>query len=204
MNLLEEAKKVQNGHACPADIDLLAKVMDKLGETPTVVMLGAGEVMVMTVFGVRPKALLYSIDINGEPHNWEKVALENCGVKNANLVQIVGNSPEVAESYRGPKIDLLIVDADHSAEGVWDDLKAWERHLNKEHYHFIHDYDAKDAPYFYPGVKKACDKYFDRTKIYLNGWSAVWTSENKPIATKQTEKKGDKKGTKKTPRKVKK
>lgn len=67
MNLIEEAKKIWNGHACLEDIDLLVEVLGKFGESPTVVMLGAGEVMMLPVFGTKPKAVLYSIDVNPEP-----------------------------------------------------------------------------------------------------------------------------------------
>lgn len=175
MNLVEEAKKIENGHACPEDIDLLVKVLDKLGDTPTVVMLGAGEIFMLTVFGVKPKAVLYSIDINPESHGWENVAKDNCEVQAVNHVQIIGNSPDVAKTYKGPKIDLLIIDSDHSLEGVWDDLTSWERHMNKDLYYvFCHDYDAEEAPYYYPGVKQACDKHFTKRFSWRAGWSAAW------------------------------
>lgn len=202
MNLIEEAGKIQNGKACQADIELLASVVGKLGDSPCVVMLGAGEIMTMVTFGVRPNALLYTVDNREEAHNWEKKGLENCGAKNLNLVQVLGNSVEVAKSYKGPKINLLIIDSDHTDEGVSGDLQAWASHLVKDHIIFCHDYDAKTAPYFYAGVKKACDKYFDRGPDIREGWSAVFLAE-KPVekvikpAKKVTKKLTTKKGAKK-------
>lgn len=193
MNLIEEAKKVQNGHACPKDIDLLVKILEKLDESPTVVMLGAGEVFTLTVFGARPKAVLYSIDKDPEPFNWETKSLENYEVV-ANHVQVLGDSVEVAKSYKGPKIDLLIIDSDHSLEGVTADIKAWSKHLNSTHYMFFHDYDANDAPYYYAGVKEACDKHFTKKPLLIDGWSAVFDSK-KPV--KKTVKKTVKKVAKK-------
>lgn len=173
MNLIEEAKKIWNGHACPEDIDLLVKVLDRLGKTPTVVMLGAGEIFMLTVFGARPKAVLYSIDKDEGAHGWENVAKENLKVT-ANHVQLLDDSAIAADHYKGPKVDLLIIDSDHSEEGVTNDLKAWAKHMNKEHFIFCHDYDAEEAFYYYPGVKEACDKYFTKRFSWRAGWSAVW------------------------------
>lgn len=175
MNLIAEAKKIQNGKACPQDIDLLVKVMDKLGGNPTVVMLGAGEVFTLTIFGAKHNTLLYTIDNDPHAHEWEQAAKENCKVTRVNHVQLLGNSVNIAKNYKGPKIDLLIVDACHTVEGCLADLYAWERHMKKaEHYIFCHDYDAEEAPRYYPGVKQACDRYFKKRFSWREGWSAVW------------------------------
>lgn len=177
MDLIKEAKKINNGHSCIADIDLMVKVLGKLGESPTVVMLGAGSNFMLTVFGAKPKALLYSVDKDEHAHWWEQAAKENLKVV-ANHAQVLGDSVAVAKSYKGPKVDLLIVDSNHSEKGVAGDLNAWAKHMNKNHVIFCHDYNAKKAPHFYPGVKKACDKFFKESPT-IAGWSAVWEVKKK-------------------------
>lgn len=190
MDLIREAKKIKNGHACTEDIDLLVEVLGKLKDDLVIAMLGAGSNFTLTIFGAKPKATLYTIDKDQSAHWWEEAALENCGVKNAKYIQILGNSVDVASMYKGPKVDLLIIDSNHTEKGVLSDLNAWGKHLTKDHCVFIHDYDAKKAPYFYPGVKKACDKFFSDGPILQEGWSAVFSSE-KPV--KKTVKKASKK-----------
>lgn len=176
MDLVKEAKIVAstNGRACVEDVDLLVKILDKTDDTPTVVILGAGEVFVLTVLGTRPNAKLYSVDTSTQSLGWEEVALKNCKMP-VKRKAIIGDTVKAAGYYGGPKIDVLIVDADHSFKGTLSNLKAWAKHMNKDlHYVFCHDYDAEEAPTYCEEVKQACDSYFTKRFSWRSGWSAVW------------------------------
>ena len=52
----------------------------------------------------------------------------------------VANSVEYGKDYAGPKLDLLIIDGDHTQEGVIGDVKAWFRHIKPDGLLFFHDY----------------------------------------------------------------
>jgi predicted O-methyltransferase YrrM len=40
-----------------------------------------------------------------------------------------GHSPDVARQWQGPKLDVIFIDGDHSAEGCYQDLQSWLPHL---------------------------------------------------------------------------
>ena len=62
-------------------------------------------------------------------------------------------SVEAAVKYRGPKIGLLHIDADHTEAGVRSDFGAWRRHLAPHAYVCFDDYHKGD----FPGVIKGVD-----------------------------------------------
>lgn len=67
----------------------------------------------------------------------------------------------------GNNIDFLFVDADHSYNGVLNDLKLWSRFVKPSGVIVLHDY-YNDA---FPGVKLAAEDY-------LRGWdpvASVWS-----------------------------
>ncbi len=68
-------------------------------------------------------------------------------------------------------VNLLVVDADHSYEGVMWDLKSWG---HRTRLCFIHDYDGTTAPRQYPGVREACHEFFGRKADETGGWSALY------------------------------
>lgn len=176
LDMIDMAKQMAGtrGHACPADIDLLVKVMRKLPKNAVVIQLGAGSgTMTLAVLGARPKARMWSVDIDRQSLHWEKVAMDNCGFP-SDRVGVLSKSVPAARRYDGPLIDLLIVDADHTYKGVLADLKAWKTHFKPDCWVFVHDYDGSCAPAQYPGVEKAAKKFFRVKYTFKAGWSAVW------------------------------
>lgn len=178
MDFIDEAVKMcrSNPRASVFDPPLLAKTLGKLGSRPVVVQLGAGSIFLVTTLGARPNATFYSVDIKMDGFYGEDRALKNCGATEFNRILVLADCVEAGKDYKGPKVDLLIVDSDHSEECVLASLKAWAPHMRAKHYIFLHDYEAqgRGARFIFPGVKKACDKFFKTKYLWRNGWSAVW------------------------------
>lgn len=165
--------------ACADDIALLATVMDTLPDVPTVVMLGAGSgTMSLAVYAIRPECFMVTVDVDQQSLNWEAQALANSTGDPSILehVQLHTSSNRAGENYRAVNIDLLIVDADHSYEGIKNNLMAWMPNMKKEGLIFVHDYDGTEAPRAYPGVKKACDEVLGKRPKLKRGWSGVFNA----------------------------
>lgn len=168
--------------ACAEDLELIESLLNAIGKTePFVVQLGAGSgTMSLAVVGAKPRARLYSIDKDIRSLEWEHKALENAGYPHLSQTyyfdQTFGQSSDkmIAGAFEVCRVDLLIVDADHSYESVLADLKAWSPVMREGGFIFCHDYDGTTAPEQYPGVKQACDEFFGQEPDYKFGWSAVW------------------------------
>ena len=178
MDFIEEAVKMcrSSGRASESDVPLLVKVLGKLPTKAVVVQLGAGSIFTVTILGAKPEAIFYSVDLEINSFGWEDLALKNCGHPDFKKASILSTTIDAARDYKGPKVDLLIVDSDHTYEAVLGDLKAWAPHMKSTHYIFMHDYEAqgRGAPFVFPGVKKACDEFFKTEYTLRDGWSAVW------------------------------
>lgn len=163
---------------CRADLDLLIEVIGTLAPDPVVVQLGAGSgTMALAVMGARDHITLWSFDTDLQALAWEWEVFKNAKVDLQHGRQY---RPRQKDSALGGKewvwggVDLVIVDADHSYEGVIADVSAWRDHCGLM---FIHDYDGTTAPQQYPGVRRACDEMWgDTAPLFKAGWSAVFPS----------------------------
>ncbi len=169
---------------CREDLTLLVSVVRELPRRPWVVQLGAGSgTMGLAVMGARDDVSLWSIDFDQQALNWELEAFTNAQVElhmpgGHEIVRYYpkwGDSETLGRDWWGnTEIDLLIVDADHSYDGVIEDLGAWRAHSELI---FVHDYDGTTAPEQYPSVRVACDEMWGETPpLYKAGWSAVFRS----------------------------
>lgn len=70
------------------------------------------------------------------------------------ITLVKGFTHQVAESWNGPPVGLLFVDADHSKEGARRDIEAWAPHLAEGARIAVDDYEHPD----WPGVKDALDE----------------------------------------------
>ena len=178
MDFIEEAIKMcrSSARASEFDVPLLANILRRLGSRPVVVQLGAGSIFLVTTLGARPNATFYSVDNDMNPFYGEDRALKNCGAEDFKRIMVLADCIQAGADYKGPKIDLLIVDSDHSEKCVLESLKVWAPHMKARHYVFLHDYEAqgRGARFIFPGVKKAADKFFDKKYSWREGWSAVW------------------------------
>jgi len=75
------------------------------------------------------------------------------------------------------QIDFIYIDADHSYEGVWNDLCLWFSKIKIEGIIGGHDYMHPD----FPGVKQAIDEFFSRFnwKINYEGDGVWWVQKKK-------------------------
>ncbi len=180
-NMLDDAYALAESRrmACANDIALLATVMDTLPDVPTVVQLGAASgTMSLAVYAIRPECFMLTVDNDQQNLNWEAKALEKSTGDPTILehAQLYSASKRAGENYRAVNIDLLIVDTDHSYEGVKGNLIAWMPNMKQTGLLFVHDYDGTTAPRQYPGVKEACDEVLGKRTRYKRGWSAVFNA----------------------------
>lgn len=183
MNMIEAAYALADSRqmCCRADLDLLGATLDDCLPHPAVIQLGAGSgTMALMIIGHRRQPQLWTVDNDAENLGWEALALSNAGLaQDAECyAQLEGDSQNVDLVFNGgfepDSIHLLIIDADHSYEGVKADLRVWLPMVVPGGYIFIHDYDGTTAPNQYPGVRKAADEVLHRPPFRTGGWSAVF------------------------------
>lgn len=187
MNELPWSKKLalSRGMCCLEDIDLIYSLLQGAQE---VVIVGAGSgTMSLAFLEMCDKlAFLTSIDTDVESLEWEKRAWKasGWGEKPNNARQILADSG--AFGLHWPKdrpIDLLIIDGDHSYDGVSRDLKVWLPHVASGGAILLHDYDSpaldspNNSPAAEPNVKEVADILITEPKwtaIARQGWSKAW------------------------------
>lgn len=78
------------------------------------------------------------------------------------------------QSYTGPRVGLLYVDADHSENGVRRDLAAWSRHLAAGAIVAFDDYGTPKNP----GVKKVVDSLGRKVSVMAGQLAVIeWGNE---------------------------
>lgn len=88
----------------------------------------------------------------GDSREWAKWNVQALGYADK-ITLIHGYSLEQAQTWDGPLIGLLFVDADHSYDGARNDITAWAKHLAPGALIAVDDYGHPD----YPEVAKAVD-----------------------------------------------
>jgi predicted O-methyltransferase YrrM len=98
--------------------------------------------------------------VDGDPSNPQPWMLLSC-VRNMKLAGVSGNirlipstTADAVEWWTEP-IDYLYIDADHTYDGVRNDLRAWVPHVKRGGLILGDDYGSD----IYPGVKTAWDEY---------------------------------------------
>lgn len=72
---------------------------------------------------------------------------------------LIGDTGEVARRYNGGPIRLLLIDADHSYEGVRRDFRSWSPHVAPGGIVVFHDYLMSDVARFVDGEVCGDDRY---------------------------------------------
>ena len=146
-------------YATPDEIDWLKAQAKRLPANAEVVMIGAGPgVMAMAIMEERDNVWMTVIDNSTFEYLYAHTI--KAGIKTNRLHCMSGDSSKI--EWEGDPIDLLIIDGDHSYEGVKADLDVWLKHIKPGGLIFLHDYDADNTCFAhverYPGVKQAVEE----------------------------------------------
>ncbi len=187
---------------CHADLELIDSALNMMhghvSDGMAVVQLGAGSgTMALMVMSNIHTKMLVTIDHEQQALNWEEQVLKNCGwTGNASENGSPGmpyyhakfadsTYPDFREEFSLYYPDLIIIDADHSYEGVRDDLRFWHPLAHPKATFFLHDYRSgvikqrseEIDTESYPGVKQAADEFFGRDADMEQGWSGVFFND---------------------------
>jgi hypothetical protein len=77
------------------------------------------------------------------------------------VTPVIQRSAEAGGTYRGRKVGLLYIDADHHYAAVMADFKAWHRHCAREAVVIFDDYDTRTNP----GVTRAVHELAEKGHI---------------------------------------
>lgn len=114
----------------------------------------------------QPDAYRATRDAHANHTDAKRVAAHKAGAlavaaRYAGRVEIrEGWSTEVARSVPDGSLDMVFLDADHSYEGVRDDIAAWLPKVRKGGWIGGHDYENNEPAYDFSGVKRAVDEAF--------------------------------------------
>lgn len=95
---------------------------------------------------------------SGKNYNWRShKAAAKRNAPTATLIQ--SHTAKAGQTWEGPKVGLLYIDADHSYEGVKADYEAWLPHMAEGSSIVFDDYRYKvRGKDHYPGVTKFVDE----------------------------------------------
>lgn len=150
-------------HGDVDDLIMLVNSVDDPAAIATIIDLGAGSgTTAIAVLDTAPKAHVLTYDISTENLDWaQKNIVGSLGEQELARWAGVHNSVlEGAAHWHGSKVDLLLHDASHEEEDVYNDLVAWWPHLIVGGYVWVHD--AKPmagAQEEYPGVLRAVTRF---------------------------------------------
>jgi hypothetical protein len=160
------------------------------------------------LLGQFPALHLYLVDpwTNYAPDHPYRISGDGCsrqtqGEQNDNLLAahaavefaqdrcriIRGTSVEAGEVFRqspikGPLLDFVFVDDDHTYPGVWASIQAWWPHLKQDGILCGHDYDHPRCRKGIWGVNEAAEEFADREGADLHVDGEVWWVR-KPLET---------------------
>lgn len=124
------------------DVDLIRKLVSKLPHDRDVVVvdlgLGSGTTA-LSVFAERTEKIhVYSYD-NTDEGRWGELAVHNIGQRE-HFTWIVSKAEEPALGPDSSSVDLLLLDASHTQEGLKREFEAWLPRIRDEGLIWIHDY----------------------------------------------------------------
>ena len=171
------------GEVPPQDTELLIQIVESLPKDAIIVELGtclgsSGVAMAQASRGTKRKLFLVdNFDPVGhkERGGWVMPSRElleqnlaDCGVRSRCEI-LEGNSAEIGVNWNGPAIDFLFIDADHSFNGVTNDLASWASHVKKGGTIALHDYNNDHVK-----VKDAAFQFFGRFPDRIHWLTGVY------------------------------
>jgi predicted O-methyltransferase YrrM len=144
------------------EAQLLMDTADGLGQGAIVVNVGAGAgTSALAVIEQRPDLAktFYTVDMRDDDNPFggmlnERHAFQNAKMEDMLPNQIKGDSSSIGKTWGKGPIDFLIIDADHTAEGLTKDIEAWLPHLVTGGYVAFHDYASDKWPEVYAVVNE--------------------------------------------------
>ncbi len=132
------------GFLFPGELFLIQALVQSLKDDAVVVQIGAGVgTGSLGMVEMKPSIKAYTVDISeGGPFGGlenERNAFAETGLTCP--VQILGDSQEVWRNWNDP-IDLIFIDADHSASGLQRDMDGWLQFVKPGGYALFHDYQS--------------------------------------------------------------
>lgn len=114
----------------------------------------------ITLYKNQPK------NFDGELKNKDNIFEQfktNCKefIDSGKLHYVKGKTLDVIDQFENQYFDIILIDADHSYEGVYGDINAYIPKLKKDGYLAFHDYGCG----MWTGVKQACDQAVNEGKI---------------------------------------
>lgn len=132
------ASEELNGRLPYAFGDELAWLREHAKYVNRAVMIGAGPgVMAMALLEGNPDMHLVIID--NSTCYYAQTHIKHAGLPSPFC--FLSDSAEFGKDYGGEQLDLLIVDGDHTKEGVLRDINAWFKHVKPGGMIFFHDYE---------------------------------------------------------------
>lgn len=160
------------GYLSKLEILALQKYSKEIPENGLAVNIGAGAgTSSLAVYEARQDLFpsnFITIDKRNDDNPYGGLLNERNAFEKNNLNpprQILGDSKDIAAKWNKtlnlPKIDFLIIDGDHSAQGIKGDVEGWSPLLNNNAIVFIHDYGVTR----WPEVKKYIDTLLKNKNI---------------------------------------
>ena len=160
------------GYLYNAEWEYLKKLVTSLPNKAVAVNIGAGAGTSGLILVEAPNVKQsFTVDITKESSPYGCLEGEiNCfnaaKVDYAKHTQIHSDSKLAGKEWKGPKLDFLFIDGDHSYEGCAGDITSWLPHMKKGGVMAIHDYHESAWPDVIAAVKdELIDKGYEQLGI---------------------------------------
>jgi len=125
-----------------AEIDCLKALASELPDHATIVNIGAADgVSTCAFLEARPGALIYSIDVEECPQEFDNV--RRCGLDATRVIRLLGRSEQIGASFPY-RCDMLFVDGGHF--NAANDIDAWRDKVVPGGIIAFHDYQEVCPP----------------------------------------------------------
>ena len=133
---------------------------------PRAVIIGCGPgVMALALLEANPDIDLYVVE--NDTFHWFDEHLKQAGLGELAWTALLGESEDIGPTWDNGPIDLLIIDGDHSEEGVIADIRGWWPHVRSGGTVVFDDYYRVGAEW--DGVRSG----FAKEMAQRNDWQTL-------------------------------
>lgn len=156
-------------YATVDELEFITAICEKLTPQQRMIILGAGPgVMLLAAREGGREFPIYIVD-----HltcHFARTHLQLAGL-DTQVMYVISDSSAFGRNWQEKTVDFLIIDSDHSYEGVKADLLAWLPHIAPKGLVFVHDYDADGTQFAdherYPGTRQAVEEFIPEDQFKL-------------------------------------